>query len=56
VYQKSFRKVRSVTPTCPPPSRGREILAFRAVPLPWWEGLGEGVHTEVKTTWMKTMM
>jgi hypothetical protein len=31
----------SITPTFPPPSRGREL--FPTLPLPRWEGIGEGV-------------
>jgi hypothetical protein len=42
VSQKFLNKVRPATPTYPPPSRGREVFGLRVVPLPWWEGLGEG--------------
>jgi len=42
--QKLLYKIQTTTPTHPPPSRGRRILPFPVLPLPSWEGQGEGEH------------
>ena len=50
--QKFLDKIKLTTPSYPPPSRGRNLLALQIIPLPWWEGQGEGDITDYGNLFM----